>query len=85
MFIKISDEAIDCREGTEVPLTVSQIMTKRVITLKPYHSLSDSVTLVAKHSFRHFAVVDGYRLVGVVLDKIFSVCWRVQRIGKALP
>ena len=69
MFMEITDEAIDYRERTDVPLTVSEIMTKRVITLKPYHSLSDSVTLIAKHSFRHFAVVDGYRLVGAVSDR----------------
>jgi acetoin utilization protein AcuB len=68
-FMKITDEAIDSHKRTDVPLTVSDIMTKRVITLKPYRSLSDSVTLIAKHSFRHFAVVDGYRLVGVVSDR----------------
>ena len=68
-FMKITAEAIDSHKRTDVPLTVSDIMTKRVITLKPYHSLSDSVTLIAKHSFRHFAVVDGYRLVGVVSDR----------------
>jgi CBS domain-containing protein len=67
--MKITDEAIDSRERNDVPLTVDDIMTKRVITLKPYHSLSDSVTLIAKHSFRHFAVVDGYRLVGVISDR----------------
>ena len=69
MFMKITDVAIDSRAKGDVPLTVSDIMTKRVITLKPYHSLSDSVTLIAKYSFRHFAVVDGYRLVGVVSDR----------------
>jgi acetoin utilization protein AcuB len=69
MFMKMTDAAIDSRVSADVPLTVSDIMTKRVITLKPYHSLSDSVTLIAKHSFRHFAVVDGYRLVGVVSDR----------------
>lgn len=69
MYMEITDEAIDSRERTNVPLTVSDIMTKRVITLKPYHSLSDSVTFIAKHAFRHFAVVDGYRLVGVVSDR----------------
>ena len=69
MFMKITDEAIDCRARTDVALTVSDIMTKRVMTLKPYHSLSDAVTLMAKHSFRHFAVVDRYRLVGVVSDR----------------
>ena len=68
-FMKITNEAIDSHNRTDVPLTVSDIMTKRVITLKPYHSLSDSITLIAKHSFRHFAVVDGYRLVGVVSDR----------------
>jgi acetoin utilization protein AcuB len=69
MFMKITDEALNSRDKSDVPLTVSDIMTKRVITLKPHHSLSDSVTLMAKHSFRHFAVVDGYRLLGVVSDR----------------
>ena len=51
-------------------LTVVDVMTRRVITLSPYHSFSDSVSLMAKHSFRHFLVVDAAgRLVGVVSDR----------------
>ena len=42
-----------------------------MITLNPHHSFSDSVSLIlAKHSFRHFLVVDAAnRLVGVVSDR----------------
>lgn len=50
--------------------TISDIVTRDVITLSPHHSLSDSVTLMAKHSFRHFLVVDSAnRLLGVVSDR----------------
>jgi CBS domain-containing protein len=40
------------------PLTVGNVMTRQVIMLSPHHSFSDSVSLMAKHSFRHFLVVD---------------------------
>lgn len=49
--------------------TIGEIMTRHVITLNPHHSFSDSVTLMAKHSFRHFLVVDAANhLLGVVSD-----------------
>ena len=55
---------------TRHPVTVADVMTRHVITLSPHHSFSDSVTLMAKHSFRHFVVVDpGGELVGVVSDR----------------
>ena len=55
---------------TDRTLTVADVMTRRVITLSPHHSFSDSVSLMAKHSFRHFLVVDAAgRLVGVVSDR----------------
>jgi CBS domain-containing protein len=52
------------------PLTVADVMTRRVITMSPHDSFSDAITLMAKHSFRHFLVVDkANRLVGVVSDR----------------
>lgn len=52
------------------PLMVGNVMTRQVITLSPQHSFSDSVTLMAEHSFRHFLVVDtSGKLVGVVSDR----------------
>jgi acetoin utilization protein AcuB len=57
-------------KNTAGVLTVGDVMTRNVITLSPHHSFSDSVTLMAKHSFRHFLVVDTYgRLIGVVSDR----------------
>jgi acetoin utilization protein AcuB len=51
-------------------LTVADIMTRHVITLSPHHSFSDSVSVMAKHSFRHFLVVDTHgRLIGAVSDR----------------
>jgi CBS domain-containing protein len=52
------------------PITVADVMTRHVITLGPHHSLSESVSLMAKYSFRHFIVVDVRgRLAGVVSDR----------------
>jgi CBS domain-containing membrane protein len=52
------------------PLTVGNVMTRQVIMLSPHHSFSDSVSLMAKHSFRHFLVVDASgKLAGVVSDR----------------
>ena len=55
---------------TSGPLTVGDVMTRRVITMSPHDSFSDAITLMAKHSFRHFLVVDtANNLVGVVSDR----------------
>jgi len=67
-----SEVHVKSRRGrmTDRTLTVADVMTRRVITLSPHHSFSDSVSLMAKHSFRHFLVVDAAgRLVGVVSDR----------------
>ena len=57
------------RRLADQPLTVADVMTRHVITLSPHHSFSDSITLMAKHSFRHFLVVEAGKLVGVVSDR----------------
>jgi CBS domain-containing protein len=52
------------------PETVGDVMTRQVITMNPHDSFSDAITLMAKHSFRHFLVVDAANnLVGVVSDR----------------
>ena len=52
------------------PETVGDVMTRQVITMSPHDSFSDAITLMAKHSFRHFLVVDAANnLVGVVSDR----------------
>jgi len=72
MYMNNPEENVDCRGRrlADRPLTVADVMTRYVITLNPHHSFSDSVSLMAKHSFRHFLVVDETgRLVGVVSDR----------------
>jgi CBS domain-containing protein len=49
---------------------VEDVMTRKVITLRPDHTFADTVNLMAKHSFRHFLVVESTaRLVGVISDR----------------
>jgi CBS domain-containing protein len=58
------------KTGGEPLTTVGDVMTPHVITMSPHHSFSDAITLMEKHSFRHFLVVDkANRLVGVVSDR----------------
>lgn len=71
MYMNNTDESIDSpgHRLVDRPMTVADVMTRHVITLNPHHSFSDSVSLMAKHSFRHFLVADAAgRLVGVVSD-----------------
>jgi CBS domain-containing protein len=49
---------------------VEDVMTRKVITLRPDQTFADTVNLMAKHSFRHFLVVESTaRLVGVISDR----------------
>lgn len=49
---------------------VEDVMTRKVITLRPDQTFADVVNLMAKHSFRHFPVVESpARLVGVISDR----------------
>ena len=68
------------KTGGESLTTVGDIMTRQVITMSPHHSFSDAITLMAKHSFRHFLVLDkANRLVGVVSDR--DILRRLARTG----
>ena len=69
--VKTTERGADFTEyKSNGSLTVADIMTRQVVTLNPHHSFSDAVTLMAKHSFRHFLVVDtAARLVGVISDR----------------
>jgi CBS domain-containing protein len=72
MYMNNSEKNVNSRGRrlADRPMTVADVMTRHVITLNPHHSFSDSVSLMAKHSFRHFLVVDAAgRLVGVVSDR----------------
>ena len=45
---------------------VSQIMSKKLITLTPTQSLYEAERLFKKHNIRHIPVVEGYTLIGIV-------------------
>ena len=44
------------KTGREPLTRVGDVMTRHVITMSPHHSCSDAITLMEKHSFRHFLV-----------------------------
>jgi len=49
---------------------VEDVMTRRVITIRPEQTFADVVNLMTQHSFRHFPVVESPgRLVGVISDR----------------
>jgi acetoin utilization protein AcuB len=48
---------------------VSDFMTAPVVTAKPGDKLTDLVTLVSKRKIKHFPVIEGGRLVGIVTDR----------------
>ena len=49
---------------------VEDVMTRNVITLRPDQTFAEAVNLMAKHSFRHFLVVESTaQLVGVISDR----------------
>jgi acetoin utilization protein AcuB len=52
------------------PTRVEDVMTKRLIMVRPDQTFADVVSLMANHSFRHFPVVESPgRLVGVISDR----------------
>ena len=51
------------------PMTVRDVMTWRVFTLRPEQSVQEAVNLFAQREFRHIPVVDGVALAGVLSDR----------------
>jgi CBS domain-containing protein len=60
-------------ENQQVPVRgaarVADVMTKEVVSLSPQHNFADAVNLIANRHFRHFVVIDGERIVGIVSDR----------------
>lgn len=55
------------------PTEVADVMTGKVVTLRPHHSFSDVVNLMNDRYFRHCVVVDqGGVVVGVISDRDIS-------------
>ena len=47
-------------------IAVRDIMTARLVTVRPSQSVDECMTLVTDHRIRHLPVMEGERLVGVV-------------------
>ena len=49
-------------------MTVEQIMTRKVVTLRAQQTLREAIGLLQKHRIRHIPVVEGEDVVGIVTD-----------------
>lgn len=68
----LSDQIAGEKKSTTQPLSlrVADVMTHEVVTLSPKHTFADIVSLMARHSFRHYLVAEPPRhLVGVISDR----------------
>src|SRR3990172_5770645 len=70
---------------------VRDIMTRKVMTMRPHDSFGDAVTLMANHQFRHFVVTeDNERVVGVVSDRYIlrsfarSSDWKTLNVSRIM-
>jgi CBS domain-containing protein len=50
---------------------VPAIMTTKVITLKPEHTLKEAREMLLKHHIHHLPVLDGKKLVGIITSYDF--------------
>ena len=50
-------------------MSVSTLMSKKIITLSPQNSLRDARELMQLHDFRHIVVIEEGELVGIVSDR----------------
>ena len=65
------------------PTSVSQIMTRDVLSVYPGQSFAEAVGLMANRPFRHVLVIHpNGRLAGVISDRDLCVSWELLWIGK---
>lgn len=50
-------------------MLVSDLMTRKLITVRPDTPVLDARTLMAKERIRHLLVTDGERLAGIITDR----------------
>lgn len=46
--------------------TIRQVMTKEVVTIKPYTTIKEAATILVAHDFHSLPVCDGTNLVGIL-------------------
>lgn len=52
------------------PVKVAEVMTAKTMTLSPAQKLSEVISMIANHSFRHALVIDAeQKLCGVISDR----------------
>ncbi len=59
--------------------TVSEIMTKRPVTVKPDMTVAEVLNIMFEHKFRRLPVVEGEKLVGLVSLRDIIELYRVLR------
>lgn len=59
--------------------TVSEIMTKRPVTVKPDMTVAEVLNIMFEHKFRRLPVVEGDKLVGLVSLRDIIELYRVLR------
>jgi CBS domain-containing protein len=58
------------RQLIGAPMGIGDIMTRTMITLSPNQSMADAATMLNRHPFRHFLIVDAAgKLAGVISDR----------------
>ncbi|MCC6758167.1 MAG: CBS domain-containing protein [Candidatus Omnitrophica bacterium] len=76
-FIKKTDEEFDMRLAMFREMTVGQVMTSKVITIKPSTTLEEIINLVVRKKIHVFPVMKKNKIVGIVsrhdiLNAVFS-------------
>jgi CBS domain-containing protein len=57
-------------EGPEsLKLTMSQVMSKPMITISPTATIWDALTLMGRNNIRRLPVIDGNKLVGILTER----------------
>lgn len=63
----VEEEEVDKIESLVYNMfTLSQVMTKEVVTVKPYATIKEVATLLSHEEFHALPVCDGQNLVGIV-------------------
>ena len=60
---------------------VSEIMTRKVVTIHPDQMVEEAMDLMVKHHIRHLPVVEGERVVGVIsiMDTTRNVIYMMRQ------